>query len=83
VVADGKVLQIPHALATAQDPQHRHQQQIPGRNADPTPHPRIRDRHEKADQVEIGGRKSGFWHGKGAIPPTPTHADSAGKETCD
>ncbi len=76
-------LQIPQALATAKDPQHRYQQQIPGRNANPAPHPRIRDRLEKADQVEIGSRKSGFGHGKGAIPPTSTHADSPGQGGCD
>ena len=28
VVADGKALQIPQALAAAQDPEHRHQQQV-------------------------------------------------------
>ena len=83
VVADGKTLQIPQALATAQDPQHRHQQQIPGRNADPTPHPGVRNRLEKADLVEIGGGKSGFEHGQGAIPPTSTHADSNGQGACD
>jgi hypothetical protein len=83
VVADGKALQIPQALATAKDPQHRHQQQVPGWNADPAPHPRIRNRLEKADQVEIGCGKRDFGHGKGAIPPTSTHADSPGQETCD
>ena len=60
VVTAGKALQNPQALATAQDSQHRHQQQqqqLSGRNAEPTPHPRIRDPLEKADQVElIGGR---------------------------
>jgi hypothetical protein len=83
VVADGKTLQIPQALATAKDPQHRHQQQIPGRNADPAPHPRIRNRLEEADQVEIGCGKLGFGHGRGAIPPTSTHADSSGQGACD
>jgi hypothetical protein len=81
--SEGVALQIPQALATNQDPQHRHQQQIPGRNADPAPHPRIRDRPEKADQVEIGCGKCGFGHRKSAIPPTSTHADSPGQETCD
>jgi hypothetical protein len=36
VVTDGETLQIPQALATAQDPEHRHQQQIPGWNAGST-----------------------------------------------
>jgi len=57
VVTAGKALQNPQALATAQASQHRHQQQLPGRNAEPTPHPRIRNPLEKADQVGlIGGR---------------------------
>ena len=83
VVTDGKTLQIAQVLATAQDSQNRHQQQIPGRNADPTPHPRIRDPPEKADQVEITCGKSGFGHGRGAIPPTSTHADSPSQGFCD
>ena len=78
-----KRCQIPQALATAQHPQHRHQQQIPGWNTDPAPHPRIRDRLYKADQVEISCGKSGFGHGKGAIPPTSTDADSPGQGACD
>ena len=49
VVTDGKALQIPQAMATARVSQHRNQQQIPGWNADPAPHPRIRNRLEKAD----------------------------------
>ncbi len=80
---DGKTLQITQALATAQDPQHRYQQQIPGRNANSAPHPRIRDRPEKSDQVEIGCRISGFGHGQGAIPPTSAHARSRGYGACD
>ena len=35
VVADGKTLQIPQALAATQDFQHGHQQQIPGWKAKP------------------------------------------------
>jgi len=35
VVANGKALQIPQALAATQDSEHGHQQQIPGR--EPTP----------------------------------------------
>ena len=42
VVTASKPLQIPQALATAQDTEHRHEQQITGRNADPTPHAGIR-----------------------------------------
>ena len=83
VVSNGKTLQIPQALATAQDPQHRHQQQIPGRNADPASHPRIRDRPEKADQVEIGCGRGAVGRNQEAIPPTSTHADRSGKSACD
>ena len=42
-----------------------------------------RNRPEKADQVEIGGGKLGFGHGRGAIPPTSTHADSPGQGGCN
>jgi hypothetical protein len=83
VVADGKTFQIPQALATAQDPEHRHQQQIPGRDADPTPHPSIRNRLEEADQVEIGCSQCGFGQGEGAIPPTSTHEESRSQGACD
>ena len=81
--AYGKTLQIPQALTTAQDPEHRDQQQVPGRNADPTPHPAIRNRLEEADQVEIGCRQCGFGQKKGAILPTSTHAGSHGQGACD
>jgi hypothetical protein len=54
VVADGKALQIPQALAATHNAQERHQQQIPGRKPNPVPHPRIRDRPQIADQIEIG-----------------------------
>ena len=54
MVSDGKTLQIPQALAAAQDAQHRYQQQIPGRDANAPPHAGIRDRLEVADQIEIG-----------------------------
>jgi hypothetical protein len=83
VVADGKTLQIPQTLATAEDPEHRHQQQVHGRDADPTPHPSIRNRFEEADQVEIGCRQCGFGQGEGAIPPTSTHAGCCGQGACD
>lgn len=82
-MGDSKTLQITQALATAQDPQHCHQEQIPGRNADPAPHPGVRNRLEKADQVEIGCGKSGFGHRKSAIPPTSTHAGSQSQGACD
>jgi hypothetical protein len=42
VVTDGKTLQVPQALATTEDAQHRHQQQIPGREPHPASHARDR-----------------------------------------
>ena len=80
---EGVALQIPQALATAQDSQHGYQQQKPGWKANPAPHPRIWDRPQLADQVEIGGGRSAFGHKEEAIPPTSTHADSPDKAPCD
>ena len=62
VVTPGKTLKIAEALALAQDPEHRHQQQVPGRNADTPPHPSIRDRLEVADQIEIGCGRNALEH---------------------
>jgi hypothetical protein len=83
VVANGKALQIPQALAATQDSEHGHQQQTPGREPNPAPHPRIGDRPQIADQVEIDCSGSAFKHKEGAIPPTSAHADSPGKRACD
>lgn len=82
-MADGKALQILQALAAAQDPEHSHQQEVPGRNAHSTAHPSIRYCLEVADQVEIGCSRVAFEHREEAIPPTSTHADSTGKNACD
>ena len=79
MVADGKTLQIPQALATTQDSQHGHQQQIAGRDAHPALHSRVRDRLEVADQDEIGCGRSAFGHKEEAIPSTSTYADSPAK----
>ena len=49
VMAPGEALQIAQALAFAQDPKHRHQQEVPGRDANPAPHPGVRDSLEVAD----------------------------------
>jgi len=83
VVADRKTLQIPQALAVAQDSKYRHQQQVSGRNAHPAAHAGIRDRLEVADQVEIGCGRNAFEHKEEAITPTSAHADSPSKATCD
>jgi hypothetical protein len=70
VVTDGKTLQIPQALATTQDSQHGHQQQIPGWKPKPTPHPRIWDRPQVADQVEINCGRSAVQNKEDTFPPT-------------
>ena len=70
-------------MATAEDAENRHQQQVPGRNAHPAAHAGIRDRLEVADQVEIGCGRNAFEHKEEAIPPTSAHADSPSKATCD
>ena len=49
VMAPGEALQIAQALAFAQDPKHRHQQEVPGGDANPAPHPGVRDSLEVAD----------------------------------
>ena len=83
VVTPGKAFQIAQASAFAQDAEHRHQQQIPGRDAYPSTHPSIRDRLEVADQIEIGCGSNTLEHGEETIPPTSTHAQSPGKTACD
>ncbi len=75
-MTDGKTLQIPQALAAAQDSEHRNQQQLPGRKPNPAPHSRIWDRPQITDQIEIGCGRSAFKHGEEAIPQTSAHADS-------
>ncbi len=83
MVADSKALQIPQALTAAQDSEHGHQQQEPGGKAHAAPHPRVWDRPQVADQVEIGCGGGAFEHKEEAIPPTSTHADITGKDACD
>ena len=83
MVADGKAFQIPQALAGAQDPEHRNQEQVPGRDANAPPHLGIRDRLEVADQIEIRCGRKTFEHREEAIPPTSTHTDSSGKKPWD
>jgi len=50
----GVAPEIKKPLATAQDPENHHQQQVPDRDADPTSRPRFRDDSQKADQIKIG-----------------------------
>jgi len=47
------MLQISQALAAAQDAQHRHEQQMPGQDANAPPHAVIRNQLEVDDQIEI------------------------------
>jgi hypothetical protein len=51
VMADGKALQIPQALAAAQDPKHRHQEKEPLGEAHPAASPTLGDRLQNTDQV--------------------------------
>lgn len=81
-MTDDKTLQIPQALAAAQDSQNGHQQQIPGRKSNAAPYPRIWDRPQIADLVEIGCVRGAFKHKEKAIPPISTHADSPDKDAC-
>ena len=83
VVADGKTFQIPQALATAEYPEQRNQQQVSGREADALPHSGIGNCLEVADQIEIGCGGGAFGHREEAIPPSSTHARSSGKKACD
>jgi hypothetical protein len=50
VVADGKGLPVAQAVATVQDAQHSHQEQILSRKPNPAPHPLVRDRPKLTDQ---------------------------------
>jgi len=79
VVATGKTLKIPQALALAQDPECSHQKQIPGRDANAAAHAGIGDSLEVADQIEIACSGGALGHIEEAIPPTSTHARSPGK----
>ena len=83
VVPASKTLQIPQALALAQDPEHRHKEQIPGRDAHAAAHAGVGYRLEAADQIEIGCSRGAFEHRKEAVPPTSTHGRSRGKKPCD
>jgi hypothetical protein len=52
-----------------------------GRKPATTPHPRAKDRVQKADQVEVGNSRGAFEQKKGGeIPPTSVHADSTKKK---
>jgi hypothetical protein len=58
-MALGKTHQIQEPLALTQDPEHLHQQEVPGGDTDTATHPDIVDRLEVAEQIEIGcGRNS-------------------------
>jgi hypothetical protein len=83
VVADGEPLEITKALATAQDAENRHQQHVPGRYADPTSHPGIRDGAQKADQIKIGCGSREFRQGIEAIPSRTPQSATLGKGDWD
>ena len=83
----GEGLQIPGAPAVTEDPEHRHQQQVPLRIAHPSPVAAIRDGLEEADQVgisaEINGRGSGLGHREGACPASKPGTGGAAKGVPD
>ena len=81
VMTPGKTLQVPEALALAQDPEHRHQQQVPGRDPDALPHAGIGDGLEKADQVEIGCGSSDFRHRETMTAPIEVDGETRARET--
>ncbi len=83
VMADGKALQIPQALAAAQDPEHRHQEQKPLGEAHPAAHPSLGDRLQKTDQVGRGIGRRGFWQRRDPFPPTKPNGRSPAELTCD
>jgi len=83
VMAEGKALQIPQALAATQDPEDRHQEQKPLGEAHPTTHPSLWDRLQKADQVGRGISRRGFWQRRDPFPPTKPNARSNAKLACD
>lgn len=64
MVPASKTLQISQALALAQAPEHRHQEQIPGRDEHAAAHAGVSDRLEEADQIEIGCSSCGVEHGR-------------------
>lgn len=74
-----KAFQIPQALAAAQDPEHCHQQQVPGWGENAPSHARDGDRLEIADQIKIVFGRNALEHREDAIPSTSTHAVSSVK----
>ena len=79
-MAPGEALQITQALAVAQDPEHRHQQQIPGRDPDALPRAGIRDGLEKADQVENGCGSCGLQHRETMTAPIENDGETETRE---
>ena len=83
VMTECKALKIPQALAAAQDPEHRHQEQKPLRKAHPASHPSVRDRLQETDQVGRGIDRRGFWQRGDPLPPTKPNRRSPGELSCD
>ena len=83
VMTEGKALKIPQALAAAQDPEHRHQEQKPLGKAHPASHPPLGDRLQETDQVGRGIDRRGFWQRGDPFPPTKPNRRSPGELTRD
>lgn len=82
-MTEGKALKIPQALAAAQDPEHRHQEQKPLGKAHPASHPPLGDRLQETDQVGRGIDRRGFWQRGDPFPPTKPNGRSPAELTCD
>ena len=83
VVADGEPLEITKSLAAAKDAENSDQEEVPGRNADPTSPSDVRDGAQEADQVKIGCGSWGFRQGDTTIPPRTPQAKHLGLTACD
>ncbi len=83
MVAPSKTLQISQTFAAAQDAEHGHEQEIPGRESNPAPHPGVWVRVEEADQIEIGCIRAGFGHREGARPLSEPKTDNSDRGACE
>lgn len=83
VMADGKALQVPQALAANQDTKHCYQEQKSWKEVHPSPHPSIRDRLQEDDQVGRGIGRRWFWQRRDPFPPAKANGRSAPKRSCD
>ena len=83
----GERLEITGAPATAENPEHRHQQQVPLRVTHPPAVTAVGDRLEETDQVDrcvlLICAAKGFGHGGERDPLTKPEAESPAKDDID